>query len=260
MKKGFLLLLVFTLSIWGFAQKIELEGTYQGKNIYVQNPYDNDGKGFCTKKVLVNGKEILVSNTSTYEIKLDSIGFKQDDTIKIEIFHKVDCKPKVITQNYTPKGNFDLVSISVDSSAILHWVGKNEINKLTYIIEQFRWNKWIKVGEVDGKGGIQENAYSFQTKPHSGKNQFRVKQVASGKPRISKSAEFENPDLKIKIVNHSINDNQLQFTKETMYELYDIEGNLIKKGTAKSIDMKGLKRGHYFINYDNETGEIDKIY
>lgn len=76
-------------------------------------------------------------------------------------------------------------------------MSKNEINNLTYTIEQFRWNKWIKVGEVDGKGGIQENTYSFQTQPHSGLNKFRVKQVASGKPRISQAAEFISTELDI---------------------------------------------------------------
>ncbi len=261
MKKGFPILTFLTFSILGFAQKIELEGTYQGKNIYVQNPASGT-TSYCTEKVLVNGKEIAVSNSSAYEIKLDSLGFKPEDTIKIEIFHKVDCKPKVITQNYTPKGNFDLVSISVDSSAILHWISKNEINKLTYIIEQFCWNKWMKVGEVDGIGGIQENVYSFQTQPHSGKNQFRVKQVASGKPRISKIAEFEAPELKIKILgNQQKLSDVIEFNKETMYELYDHYGNIIRKGTGKKIDIKGLERSFYYLNYDDKYAEtVTKFY
>lgn len=259
MKRLFLSLLICLFSLLGFAQKIELEGTYQGKNIYVQNPASGTDS-YCSEKILVNGKEIPFKHSSAYEIRLDTLELKIGDPVKIEIFHKADCKPKVITQNYTPKGNFDLVSIKIDSSFVLHWVSKNEINKLTYTIEQFRWNKWVKIGEVDGKGGVQTNAYSFQTQPHSGKNKFRVKQIASGKPRISEATEFEVPDFNIKIIDHSINNDQLEFTRETMYELYDVEGNLIKKGTAKSVDMKGLKRGHYFVNYDNETSEIDKIY
>lgn len=258
MKSGFLILCILTLSVFAFAQKIELEGTYQGKNIYVQNPASGTDS-YCTEKVLVNGKEVPFKHSSAYEIRLDTLELKIDDPVKVEIYHKHDCKPKVITQNYTPKGNFDLVSISVDSNHVLHWISKNELNKLTYTIEQFRWNKWIKVGEVDGIGGMQENAYSFQTQPHSGKNKFRVKQVASGKPRISQAVDFEVPDLGVKIVSHSVNGNLLQFNKETMFELYDQDGNIVRKGTGKSIDMKGLKRGHYYINYDNEMGEIDKI-
>jgi hypothetical protein len=255
MKRGFLIL--FTLPLLSFAQKIELEGTYQGKNIYVQNPVANTGKGFCTEKVLVNGKEVAVSYTNAYEIKLDSIGFKIEDTIKIEIFHKVDCKPKVITPFYTPKGNFDLVSIHIDSSYVLHWITKNEINKLTYTIEQFRWNKWVKIGEVDGKGGIHENAYSFQTKPHSGLNILRVKQVASGKSRISKTAEIEVPDLDIQIIGnkHKLWE-AIHFNKKTMYELYDRKGDIVKKGDGINIGIKGLEQNFYYLNYDNKTETI----
>lgn len=259
MNRGFVILLILTISLPALAQKILLEGRYQGKNVFIQNPEVEAGGGFCTEKVFVNGNEIRIQNTNAYEIKLDSLGFKLDDTLKIEIIHKAGCKPKVITPNYSPKGNFDIVTISVDSNFVLHWMSKNEIHPLPFIVEQYRWNKWVKIGEVDGKGGMQENDYSFQTKPHSGQNKFRVKQVASGKTRVSKSAEVEAPDLKVKIVNHSINNNQLEFTKATMFELYDVEGNLISKGTAKSVDMKGLKRGHYFVNYDNKTSEIDKI-
>lgn len=260
MNRVFVILLILTISFSGFAQKIVVEGTYQGKNVFVQNPEMDSNGVFCTKKVFVNGNEILIPNANAYEIKLDSLGFKPDDTIKIEIVHKLGCKPKVITPNYTPKGNFDIVSIAVDANAVLHWISKNEIHPLPYIVEQYRWNKWVKIGEVEGKGGMEENAYFFPTKPHSGKNKFRVKQIASGKPRISAATEFAAFDLNVKIIDYSINYNQLEFTKETMYELYDEAGNLLKKGTAKSIDMKGLKRGHYFVNYDNETSEIDKIY
>lgn len=263
MKRGFLILFMFMLSFLSFAQKIELEGTYQGKNIYVQNPSSIKGtrQFSCTEKVIVNGNEIFFYKTSAFEIKLDSLGFKLDDTIKIEIFHKPDCKPKVITQNYTPKGNFDLVSISVDSNAVLHWISKNEINKLTFTVEQFRWNKWIKVGKVDGKGGIQENIYSFQTQPHSGLNKFRVKQIASGKPRISKSTEIEIPNLQVKILgNQQKLSDTLEFSRETMYELYDRHGNMIKKGYGKTIELNKLERNFYYLNYDNKTETITKFY
>lgn len=260
MKSGFLILCILTLSVFAFAQKIELEGTYQGKNIYVQNPASGTDS-YCTEKVLVNGKEVPFKHSSAYEIRLDTLELKIDDPVKVEIYHKHDCKPKVITQNYTPKGNFDLVSISVDSNHVLHWISKNELNKLTYTIEQFRWNKWIKVGEVDGIGGMQENAYSFQTQPHSGKNKFRVKQVASGKPRISQAVDFEVPDLGIKILgNQNKLSDKIEFNKETMYELYDRSGNIIKKGAGKTIDIKDLERHFFYLNFDNKTEQVTKFY
>ncbi len=52
------------LCLKGFSQAgtLILEGNYQGKNIYVQNPNAASGVGFCVIEVLVNG------NISTDEI------------------------------------------------------------------------------------------------------------------------------------------------------------------------------------------------
>ena len=260
MKKIVFFLLVFLGTFVANAQKIELNGTYQGKNLYIQNPFAEDGKGFCTEKVFVNGKDVYFANSNAYEIKLDSLGYTLGDTILVEIFHKPDCKPKILTQNYIPKGNFDLVSISVDSNAILNWISINEINKLTYTIEQFRWNKWVKVGEVEGKGGIQENEYAFQTKPHSGLNKFRVKQVASGNARISKTAEYVSKNKPVKLISYHISPKGfLEFDKETMYEVYDQEGNIVLKGNGKLINCSKLIKGNYFLNFDNSQTEFIKM-
>lgn len=260
--KSLLLLFCFLFfSEFGFAQKILLEGNYQGKNLYIQNPI-TENENFCTDSIVVNSKKIDFDNTSAYEIKLTSLGFQTGEPLKIEIFHKPDCQPKVIQEMITPKNTFEIVSISIDSSAVLHWISKNEINKLPYTIEQFRWNKWIKVGEVGGKGGVQQNEYSFQTIPHSGENRFRVKQIDyKGQPRPSKPAEFLAPELNINLpANLYKLADELEFNKETMYELYDQSGNLVRKGSGKKIDLKGLKRGTYYINYDNKTSEVNKFW
>lgn len=257
MKKTVFFLFVFFSCLFATAQKIELKGTYQGKNLYIQNPVIDTGKIFCTNKVLVNGNEIYFKNESAYEIKLDSLGFKILDPVKIEIFHKPDCKPKVISDNLSRRSTYELVSISVDSNAVLHFTTKGEIGKLPFVIEQFRWNKWVKIGEVDGKGGIQENEYSFQTLPHSGKNQFRVKQVDNGSCiKLSKTAEFISAELHVKLTTNQFKlADELEFNKETMYELYDKNGNIVRRGFGKKINLKGLERGGYYLNYDNKITE-----
>ena len=264
MKRILFFLLLFSYSPTCYSQSIVMNGTYQGKNLYIQNPYTGQSKDFCTQKVLVNGKEIVFENADAYEIKMDSMGFKIGDTVRVEIFHKADCLPKILGDciDCGMKPTFDLVSISIDSNAVLHWTSKNEIGKLPFVIEQFRWNKWIKIGEVDGKGGAQQNEYSFQTIPHSGKNQFRIKQVDhSGMPRLSKAVYFTGPELKIKIMGdqYKLSD-KLEFNKETMYELYDQHGNIVKRGTGQEINLKKLNEGTYYLNYDNKMTEINKFW
>ncbi|MGZ4048717.1 MAG: hypothetical protein ACXVNN_05090, partial [Bacteroidia bacterium] len=127
MKNIVFFLLFFSYSLAGYSQSIVMNGTYQGKNIYIQNPYTEDSKGFCSEKVLVNGKEIVFKNADAYEIRIDSMGFKIGDTVRIEIFHKADCLPKVIGNciDCGMKSTFEIVSISIDSNAVLHWISKN---------------------------------------------------------------------------------------------------------------------------------------
>ncbi|HEY0030918.1 MAG TPA: hypothetical protein VGC65_09190 [Bacteroidia bacterium] len=262
MKSLIIFLITWCSSLFCLAQKIELKGNYQGTNLYIQNPSDGTETGFCTQKILVNGKEIPFENTSAFELRLDSLNYQTGDSLLIEIFHKPDCKPKVITSNAHPKRPFELVSISIDTLAVLHWTTKKEPAKFQYIVEQFRWNKWIKIGEVDAKGEIQENVYSFQTAPHSGKNLFRIKQLDYRNATTpSGSVEFQSMELNVKIITdpYKLGD-ELRFNKKTMFELYDKNGNVIRRGADNKIDLKGLEKGTYYLNYDNTMTDVIKFW
>ena len=43
-----------------------------------------------------------------------------------------------------------------------------------------------------------------------------------------------------------------------MFEVYDIHGNIVKKGFSSTIDASNLKKGIYYLNYDNSTVEFMK--
>ena len=45
---------------------------------------------------------------------------------------------------------------------------------------------------------------------------------------------------------------------ETMYEIYDQYGNVVKRGFGSSVDASNLAKGGYFLNYDNKMGEFIK--
>lgn len=42
--------------------------------------------------------------------------------------------------------------ISCTPDGTLTWTTTGESGKLTFTIEQYRWNKWVAIGEVDGLG------------------------------------------------------------------------------------------------------------
>ena len=113
----------------------------------------------------------------------------------------------------------------------------------------------VKVGEVEGNGTTAVNAYEFKIEPHSGENQFRVKQVDySGKPRYSKSARYVStvPEISFSPIKAKTD---VIFTGETLFEVYDSYGNIVKKGFGEKVDVTNLKKGIYYLNYDNKTGE-----
>lgn len=255
------LFILFFGSVFGQDAKFAIEGTYQGFNIYVQNPVGPCGPldtCSCTTKVLVNGTEAKDINFSyAYEINLSIYGFKIGDSVTIDIFHVKDCQPKVLSAHHGRRNLLEFSEVKIDSIGILHWQTKNELVKVPYTIQVFRWNKWVTMGEVDGKGSADgnvasyQNTYEFKLVSHAGENKIRIKQDTnmssvivwnSNQPEVNCNIDF--PAKKI------------VFSSETSYEIYDSSGNIVKRGRGKEIDYKTLKYGDYFLNYDNKSQKI----
>ena len=260
MKKTINILLLILTASFSYAGTIVLEGNYQGKNLYVQNPFAGSGVGFCTYEVTVNGDVSTDEiNSSAFEIDFTNFQLQTGDKVVIAIKHKDDCRPKVLNPEILkPKSTFEILKMNVDKEGVFSWMTKGETGTLTFVVEQFRWNKWIKVGEIEGKGVESENEYSFQTTPHSGQNQFRVKQVDyTGKPRYSKPARHNSVSTEITFTPIKTKDD-LTFTAETMFEIYDSYGNIVKKGYSGKVDVTNLPKGIYYLNYDNKTDKFFK--
>lgn len=269
MKKIFLYVFAlgsFSYNAFSQGGVIILEGNYQGKNLYVQNPYGSGGVGFCVSEVLVNGNITTdETNSSAFEIDFKPHKLTIGEKVEIKIKHKEDCKPKVLNPEVLkPKSTFEVISMSVDKDGTVKWETKSETGKLPFAVEQFRWNKWVKVGEVDGNGTPTTNSYSFKIQPHSGKNQVRVRQTDySGQPRLSKPVDFMSDVPEINFAPLKASKNVNFYTSgekaiETMYEIYDQYGNIVKKGFGSIVDVSNLPKGGYFLNFDNKMGEFVK--
>ena len=262
MKKWLLLLFAFA-AIFPFcnAQKIVLDGFYKSHNIYILNPQTGDGS-FCTEKLYVNGVKTPFENASAFQVRLDTLGLRSGDPLKIEIYHKMDCKPRVIVESDYPSGRtFDMVSIAFDKQGVLHWTTKNETSNRPYIVEQYKWNKWVAVAEVESKGGTAENDYSQSPAFHSGTNKFRIKQVSAlGQITLSMPVEFTPAMQKVVLLsNRKKIGKEIAFSVETMFEIYDRDGYKIKSGTAKTIDCSTFENGTCFLNFDSQMAEITKL-
>ena len=251
---------VFALSTSTIAGEIVLDGNYQGKNLYVQNPFANSGVGFCAFEVTVNGEVTTDEiNSSAFEIDFDNFQLPIGAPVIVKIKHKDNCKPKVLNPEVLkPRSTFKTVSIKVEAGNMLKWTTQEEMSKLPYTIEQYRWNKWVKVGEIEGKGSMSINEYLYKITPHSGTNKLRVKQVDFSKEhRYSNEVQFKAdvPEVTFTL-DKTIS--KLDFSQETMYEIYNEFGNVVKKGVGSEVDISNLEKGVYYFNYDNKTDQFKR--
>lgn len=239
------------------AQSLVLNGVYQGKDLYVKNPFGPDGVGFCVNDIYVNDELTRDEvNSSAFAIDFQILGVEVGTPVKVVINHKAGCEPVVLNpEGIKPHSTFEIVDIAMDGST-LKWTAKNERGSLPYVVEQFRWNKWVKAGEVPGSGNASETTYTFKPETYSGEIKIRVKQTDyTDKPRYSPVVTY-NPGAPKVTFSPQRPDKEINFSASTRYEIFDIYGNLVKTGNGRSVDVSDLKSGAtYYLNYDSSFGE-----
>jgi hypothetical protein len=256
------LVFVLALMVLVFQAKsgvLVVEGKFQNKNIYVQNAYGGSGVGFCAVEVKVNGNITTDEvNSSSFEIDLLALQLKYGDKVTIEIIHKDFCKPYVLNaEDLKPRPTYEVMNMSVSQTGILRWTTNKESGPLPYVIEQFKWNKWVPIGTVDGIGTSEVHEYAFAVALHSGENKFRVKQIGLGSlPKISAAVAVNSI---VEKPNYALTKDYdaLQFTSETFYEIYDDYG-IVKKGYGKEVKLENMKKGRYYLCFDNQITEFEK--
>jgi len=258
MRASLLTLVSALLGLSVSAGTLVLEGNYQGKNLFIQNPFSEAGVGFCVYEVTVNDQIATDEiNSSAFEIDMNNFGLKLGDKVVVKIKHKDGCTPLVLNPEVLkPKSTFDIVKQQLTADGTYSWVTSNETGELPFIVEQKRWNKWVKVGEVLGAGTPGEHTYTFKVTPHSGENIFRVKQVdLTKKARYSQTISYTDPTVAPITWGPQKAKDEIIFSGNTLYEVYDQYGNIVKRGYANKLDVSTLKKDMYYINYDNKMGE-----
>lgn len=262
-----ILLVSFVLILMAFNVKADLsiEGSYQGKSLYVQNPESEDGFGFCATKVTVNGDAMPGGvSRSAFKIDFSLFNIQVGDDVFIVIEHGDGCKPKILNPEVLlPRSTFVVTEMKVTKDGKIEWTTTSEQGKLPYIVEQYRWNKWVSAGEVDGEGVEGPNNYEFKVTPHSGENKVRVVQIDhSGTKKKSEEKTFKSDVEEVEIAPKKVK-TEIKFTangepSETKYEIYDAYGNIVKKGYSSSVNCENLRKGAYYINFDNKNEKFIK--
>lgn len=259
-KYGLTLFILIAASFSAAAGTIMLEGRYQQRNIFVINAASSDGVGYCIYEVLVNG--LLTTdeiNTQAFEVDLTIYGLKNGDPVNILIKHKDGCTPKILNPGaLEPSPTFLCSKIECGINGSIVWETTGEMGKIPYIVQQYKWNKWVNLGEVLGNGTNTKNFYKFQAQLTSGQNKFRVVQKSyEGDLRKSPTCEINSS---VEPVSHRYDKKTktVYFTTETSYELFNVFGQVVKRGRGTSVECTALTRGEYWVSYDNRTEKFMK--
>lgn len=267
--KNFILLTIYFLALKkanSQDKQFSIEGSFQGKNLFVRNPPQSDGFGFCVSKVLVNGEILPASiQNSNFEINFSLFEIKKGEKVFVVLSHAEGCEPEFLNAEILlPKSTFECVAITAEKDGFINWQTKAENGSLDFIIEQYRWGRWVEAGQVKGNGTNQLNEYTFQLSPNSGLNKVRVSQIDnSGEKRSSKETSFQSQVIKVKMAPAKVTAN-LYFkgngkSVKTKFEVYDAFGNLLKLGYSEKVDCRNLVNGVYFVNFDNTSEKFIKI-
>lgn len=235
--------------------QVILEGVYQGKNLYVQNPLSEDNRRFCARGIFVNNRLLYEQpNTSAFEIDLSYLQMGEHITVRIE--HRRSCEPKIINpQVIRSPGKFAFSYIMTDKNAIT-WHTEGERNGGKFFVEKWVNDEWIIRRTLDCKGDA--GVYSIPVEHFAGVNKYRVKHLQNdGIIFYSEEKTYESSEDPVTFYPQRVAE-KIVLSKPTDYKVTNISGMALAKGRGKEIPLQHLRSGVYYLYIENRQEKFFK--
>lgn len=243
-------------------ESVTYRGVYQGKDLFIMNPMFGDGENYCVNKVTVNGAIYDDEmNSSAFKIALEHMGLDYGEAYEVILTHDGSCTPTLVNPEVLkPLSTFEITDISLGFNDQLTFSTTNESGILVFVIEEYRWGRWVEAGQVKGKGGPGDNTYTIRVYPFSGENRFRIYQM-DHLYRKHYSDEFvidyQGDPVEV-LTNLRRVRREIEFSKKTRYIIINEFGEEVMSGFDKVIDVRELDRGNYFLNYEDDYQRFRK--
>ncbi|MEM1406069.1 MAG: hypothetical protein AAGG59_04800 [Bacteroidota bacterium] len=254
--------LFFTLHVICIAKllggELVLSGAYQGKDVFVQNPFNRVTSSFCTQKLFVNDRLVLEDpKVSAFKIDLSYLAI--DDLVVIRIEHREGCRPTIINQ-YVLKtvADFKFLSAEVDNNSV-RWTTFGEKQPGVFTVQRETQKPgWEELGSVQGKQNLSDNFYAMSAGHVKGENKYRVRYSSNdGFEAYSLDLYYTKVDTLITF-KPVIATSQLTLSDSTAFKVLDFQGKLIKQGSGREVLLINLKPGEYFLEIQNRREKFIK--
>jgi hypothetical protein len=235
--------------------KTHLAGVYQGKTLFIQNPYNRESKTFCVEKILLNN-EPLILNYKLSALKLDFDGFDLFTPVNITIVHEdTVCSPIIINSEAVLFHTiYRFSSLSLSDSA-MSWTTKGERGVGSFSIEKLENGFWNEVENMVASGVYESASYTYLPILDEGANKYRVKyEFPSGsraKYIYSEEIDYDHYPVPVEFQPHSAK-TRLYLSRITPYEIYDDNSVLVLRGQGLEIDVTVLRQGRYVIYFNGK--------
>jgi hypothetical protein len=140
-------------------------------------------------------------------------------------------------------------SLSFDKSGQIKWVTRNEKADTKFEVQERIWNRWITLAKIPGKGA-GSYSYSFTADTSCGIYWVRIN---SGKFK-SDSINYINP--KKAKYSGGVAVDKIRLKQRIKFEVYDQYGKLLQSGCDSILNIKGYKKGMYYLNCGDKFTEF----
>lgn len=252
----FALIVLVAHAIFGqIAPKVEtnIAGVFQGKTLFIQNPFDKSDRKFCVDNIYINEKYVDI-NYKLSALKIDFEGYDLYTPVQIRIVHKDTlCSPTIINPEAILFHTiFRFVSVSLTDSALV-WSTKGEMGLGEFEIERLQNGIWVDQEIRQGLGRYEGAEYTYFPNLEEGANKYRIKYNFPRGSRVkylfSWEVDYDHYPEPIEFKPKSAK-TKVYLSRSTHYEIYDAGSKLVLEGQGTVIDVTVLRQGQYVIYFN----------
>lgn len=249
---------LFVLSMlfiqYGLAQagsETHLTGVFQGKTLFIQNPYIPESGTFSIQEIVINGKPQNVQLNRT-AIKLDFKGVDLFAPVSLAIKHNPQVKPIIINPDAIRYYSmFSFQSVCINDTTI-NWKTRGEKAGGIYKVEKFKLGIWEQTDELEAQGNYTGATYNVFPKVDEGANKYRVKyESPDGNYLYSSELDFHFYPEPVTFTPKS-SKSELKLSRKASYKIYDAGGKMILTGEGATIDVSILPPGDYVVYFNEQ--------